>query len=535
MTLRALLVFAALVVVLAVPFVLRPRENLLAHADETLVILTPHNEAIRYEFGLAFSRWYNQKTNRSIQIDWRNIGGTSEIAKYLKSEYYNSFRREWEKSGRKWTPEVEAAFDNPNTPTNNNSEAALARKAFLSSNCSIGIDIFFGGGEYDFSRQAAAGRLIPSRILQTHPDWFHPDILPQKVSGETFYDPEGRWFGTCLSSFGIVYNKDSLRRLGIQDLPKNWEDLTHPHFFRQVALADPTKSGSAAKAFEMILQQQMQLAVNELNDTQAGIRVGWLRGLRIIALTAANARYFTDASSKVPVDVSLGDAAIGMCIDFYGRFQSEAVTQPDGSSRLVYFTPQGGSAIGVDPIGILRGAPNLKNAELFLEFVLSPEGQKLWNFRPGTPGGPSRYALRRPPIRKDLYIPQFSQFRSDPHVNPYLEAQHFTYHPDWTAPLFRSIAFIIRSTMLDVHDELRHAWQQILAAGSPPQAVQALADFSPVNYDYTLKTITPILRSTDRLAEVTLAKQLSQNFRNQYRQAATLAKKLSITSNTANP
>lgn len=521
---RALLVFAAIVAVLALPFALRPRDNLLASADETLVIITPHNEAIRHEFGLAFSRWYQQKTNRTIRIDWRTIGGTSEIAKYLKSEYYNSFRRLWVKSGRPWTPEVESAFDNPNTPTNSDSLASLARRTFLSSNVSIGIDLFFGGGEFDFSRQAAAGRLVPSQILQSHPHWFTPNIIPQSVSGETFYDPQGRWFGTCLSAFGIVYNTDSLRRLGIPSPPSNWLDLTRPEFFRQVALADPSKSGSAAKAFEMIIQQQMQQAVRELASEPDGIRLGWLRGLRLITLASANARYFTDTSTKIPVDVALGDAAIGMSIDFYGRFQSEAVARPDGSSRLIYFTPHAGSAVGVDPIGILRGAPNHQNAELFLEFVLSPEGQKLWNFRPGTPGGPTRYALRRPPIRKDLYSPQFAPYRSDPTVNPYLEAQNFTYHPDWTAPLFRPLAFIIRTTMLDIHDELRHAWQQILTAGSPPEAVNLLTDFSQLNYDHTLNHIAPILRSADRLAEVALAKQLSDSFRNQYRQAAHLAR-----------
>ncbi len=138
-------------------------------------------------------------------------------------------------------------------------------------------------------------------------------------------------------------------------------------------------------------------------DEQAALELGWARGLQVIQRASANTRYFTDSASQVPVDVSLGDAAIGMCIDFYGRFQSEAVRIGDQSSRLQYFTPKGGSSVGVDPIGLFRGAPNASAAKMFIEFVLSLEGQKLWDFKVGTPGGPAKYALSRQPVRKELY------------------------------------------------------------------------------------------------------------------------------------
>ena len=267
-------------------------------------------------------------------------------------------------------------------------------------------------------------------MILNHPDWFSDSSIPYKVSGEPFYDSEARWIGACLSSFGICYNNDSLRRLGVGELPASWTDLTNPLLFKQVALADPTKSGSAAKAYEMVIQQQMQELVKETtSEDPAILAVGWKRGLGIIQAASANARYFTDAGSKVPVDVSLGDAAAGMCIDFFGRFQSESVKIGDSPSRLQYFTPAGGSSVGVDPIGLFRGAPNRAVAEEFIAFVLSMEGQKLWNFKVGEPGGPERYSLRRLPVRKELYAPEFTAFRSDPDVLPYNEAELFTYHP----------------------------------------------------------------------------------------------------------
>jgi len=526
---RIFFVLAAMAVVIAIPFALKPKENLLARADDSLVIVSPHNEAIRHEFSLAFADHYKRKTGRSVRLDWRLPGGTSEIARYLKGEYYAAFEREWTLGGRAWTPEVAAAFENPKVKPSDapsmDTPAQAARRAFLASDHGIGIDVFFGGGAYDFEQQASAGRLVASDVISRHPEWFTDDSIPQKVSGEPFYDPEGRWIGACLSSFGICYNSDSLRRLGVKELPASWSDLTNPLLFKQVALADPTKSGSAAKAFEMVIQQQMQELVREAGvEAPEILAVGWKRGLEIIQAASANARYFTDAAGKVPLDVSLGDAAAGMCIDFYGRFQSEAVKVGETPSRLQYFTPAGGSSVGVDPIGLLRGAPNRAVAEEFIAFVLSPEGQKLWNFKVGTPGGPKKYALRRLPVLKELYAPEFTPFRSDPGVMPYEEAKLFTYHPAWTSPLFKTMSFIIRVMCLDSHDEQASAWKALAAAGFPREALKVFSDVTTVDYETAQEKIRPVLSSANRIEEVRLAKELGDKFRAQYREAERLAK-----------
>ena len=62
-----------------------------------------------------------------------------------------------------------------------------------------------------------------------------------------------------------------------------------------------------------------------------------------------------------------------------------------------YVNAAGGSSVSVDPIGMFRGAPNADVAREFIAFTMSPAGQKLWNWKVGTPGGPERYALRRLP------------------------------------------------------------------------------------------------------------------------------------------
>ena len=523
-------IIAALASLLILPFFLKPHQNLLGKADDSLVVVSPHNEAVRYEFAHAFCEHYKKKTGRSIRVDWRLPGGTSEISRYLTGEYLAAFRYAWESSGRLWTLQVASAFDNPSIQpsddmASDDSDEAV-RRAFLHSNTGIGIDVFFGGGAYDFELQAAAGRLVPSDVLRRRPDWFGGNSIPRVVSGEKFYDERGLWFGASLSSFGFCYNTDSLRRLGVDKLPSSWGDLADPIFRREVALADPTKSGSAAKAFEMIIQQQMQECVSASGcASPSALAEGWARGLKIIQAASANARYFTDSAPRIPLDVSQGDAAIGMCIDFYGRFQSEAVRTLEGRSRLQYLTPIGGSSIGVDPVAILRGAPNRRAAEEFVEFVLSLEGQKIWNFKVGVPGGPVKYALRRLPIRKELYSTEMRALRSDPDVQPYEEARFFIYHPEWTSPVFRSMAFIIRVVFMDLHSELVSAWDAIACAGFPESAVREFADISGVDYESAFEKIRPALASKDRIAEVRLAKDLAEKFRERYLLARRIAEK----------
>jgi hypothetical protein len=161
---------------------------------------------------------------------------------------------------------------------------------------------------------------------------------------------------------------------------------------------------------------------------------------------------------------------------------------------------------------------------MFIEFVLSLEGQKLWNFKVGTPGGPVKYALRRQPIRKELYAAEFAPYRSDPEVNPYIEARSFVYHPEWTGTLFKVISFIIRVMCLDSHEEQVSAWKALIAAGFPPRAAEVFGDMGAVSYRLAWEKIRPTLGAANRLDEVQLARKLGDQFRAQYRAIEQLAR-----------
>lgn len=535
---KRVILIAVLVAIVALPFVLRPPRATLAGADDTVVIITPHNEAIRHEFGRGFAEWYRDRTGRTVAIDWRMIGGTGEIARFLEGEYTTAFQNHWTRTlGKPWSAGIQAGFQNGRLPGSAEPIVKEARAAFLASEVGCGIDVFFGGGTYDFERQALAGRLVDPGLMRTRPEWFSDSVIPRRFGGEDFRHPEGLWIGTVLSSYGILFNREATQRLGIAEEPTHWSDLTDPRLIGEVGLADPTKSGSVAKAFENVIQQQMQKRLHELEGEaprmdprmreDRAVIDGWREGLRIIQLMGANARYFTDSSQKPPIDVASGNCAAGLCIDFYGRQQEEAVRRRSGSERLRYISPVGGSVASVDPIGLLRGAPHREVAIAFIEFTLSMEGQKLWNFKPGTPGGPERFVLRRMPVRRDFYDhEEWREFRSDPEVMPFSHADPLVYREEWTGRIFREMSFIIRVMCQDPHRELKSAWRAISAATGPARAraLEALQDLSIVEYPVVTGEIRSRLGSRDRVEEVLLAKRLAGQFRRNYVRAEALAR-----------
>lgn len=533
---KNLSLLAVMIAVVIGPILMRPTgDRAMLSGQDALTVITPHNEAIRSEFGAAFRDWYRKKTGRTVTIDWLSPGGTSEITLYLRGAYTAAFENHWKRTlGRKWENPVETGFIDPATePSKSPSDDTppqAARRAFLASDVGGRIDVFFGGGSSDFQRMANAGLLVDCGFVAAHPEIFGPGgPIPPVLGGEPMYDTQGRWMGTTLGAFGIAYNRDQISRLGLPE-PRTWDDLADPRYFRALALANPTQSGSANKAIEMLIQQQMTLvAAGPGADENRIMNEGWMRAMRLLQKIGANARYFTDSSSKISLDVDSGEAAAGMTIDFYGRFQSEAVRRADGSSRIGYIDAQGGTSYGADPIGLLRGAPHPELARQFIEFVMT-DGQKLWGWKAGTPGGPRQHSLRRLPMLPDLYAPRFRPLRSDPDVFPYESAKIFAYEGRRTAPLFNAIALVMRVMCIDTHPELTTAWAELLKSKGrtghfPPGGFAAFEDVRAVDYDAVATRIRKaVAPGSSKIAQVRLARELADGFRESYREAAGLAR-----------
>ncbi len=438
----AIILVALLAVIIGVPFVLRPRNEAATAATSgpRLVIITPHNEQMRFEFERAFNRWRVEQGKPAVVFDWRTSGGTSDLRKQVLTE----FSAEQHRAARTGRPPR-----------------------------SIGYDLFFGGGDFEHDR-LADGVVIQRdgqsvRIPATEPISLPPGLLEEvfpepTIGGERLYRPDMLWVGTALSSFGIVYNRDVLAMLDLPE-PRTWADLQDERYLHWLALADPAHSGSIAATYNVILR-----------------RHGWTEGWALLRRLFANGRYFVASASKVPVDVSAGEAAAGMCIDFYGRFQAGAIHNADGSSRVGYVDPPFVTAITADPISIIRDAPNREIALEFIAWLLSVEAQNLWQKRLGTPGGPLRFELRRLPVRRDVYTPEHMQYWADD-IDPFAIASPL---PAATPNWFSAVGPITHAMAVDIHSDLIAAWKAIVRHPNHPHRAEMLQLFDAMPPDLTL-------------------------------------------------
>ncbi|MEI8079779.1 MAG: iron ABC transporter substrate-binding protein, partial [bacterium] len=223
-----LLPLVLLAVILAVPLLLRNRAATVNPAADPLVIVTPHNEAIRHEFTRAFRAHYLAATGRDVAIDWRSPGGTSELVRHLVGEYTAAFHRQWEAQGHPWSSAIQSAcLDRKLRADSAPSELWAARQAFMNSSVTSGIDLLFGGGQFDCQRLADQGILVPCGLRHRHPEWLAGPNAPflAVAGGERWYDPADRYYGACLTTFGLCYNPDRLRTLKLPP-PAAWRDLT---------------------------------------------------------------------------------------------------------------------------------------------------------------------------------------------------------------------------------------------------------------------------------------------------------------------
>jgi iron(III) transport system substrate-binding protein len=566
------IILAALLVV-SLPFIFRQRQNRTADSASSLrlVIVTPHNEAIRQSFGEGFSRWHRKHYGTEVLVDWRAIGGTTEIMRYLEAEYVSAARLYFENENLPWPANGATALLSDIQP--NNMPAAYIWQKFREVDSAhdfgCGMDIFFGGGVYDHAKAARQGLTVAAWPREDVPDDVFSDaennlLIPKSFNGEQWRSDI--FYGTALSTFGICCNLDRLLDLGIKTPPSSWADLVDPRLIGQIGLTDPTKSGSIAKTFEMIIhsrcaqyvaaqgysrediikyEKRIKLAALPIgvlppdvpSAYQHSVEQGWIAGVQLIRRLGAQARYFTVNSGKVPVDVSMGLIAAGVCIDFYGRYQSELSTLPNGRAVMTYITPVGGSSVTADPISLLRGAKQRQAAVRFIRYVLSEDGQKLWNYRRNEPEGPTRYSLRRLPIRRDFYpsdnpVMHAAFLRHKPHlsdplwrpeVDAYRLAEAFLYQSRWTGRHFGVQRDLIKAMCLDSGEELRAAWRAIVAHGGDeanPEAMKAFEALPGEPYPLTWKTVLTDCATADRLD---MLREWSTFFRHQYRLARRLA------------
>jgi iron(III) transport system substrate-binding protein len=425
-----------------------------------LNIITAHAESIRREFADAFRAWHQKKYGQDVDIDYTSLG-SGDIPRVFQDK-------------------AETIFPKLGT---------------------YQIDLAWGGGDYLFDVQ-----LKPYlQGVDLDPGLMHEAFPNPMLNGLPLYDIHNKsphWFGSALASFGITFNRDVLRYLKLPD-PKTWTDLSDPRYAGWIVAADPTRSTSAKQAFLAIVEKAMadSSAHGESED------IGWARGMGEIRLIAANVRNFTDGSSTVPGIIATGDAAAGMTIDYYGKSEVEAV----GGNRLGYVQPFGATVTNPDPIAMIVGAEHKTVAERFIEFVLSRQGQELWNKRVGTVNGPKSTNLRRLPIMPSVYE-DMSDFTDKD--DPFKSAGGFN-KSDAREKTFGIIGELIETSCMDCLEELRDTRRAILASPKAAKALDQKLGMFPFDQQEALRRAA-FFKAATPVEKLALKRAWVEEFRSEY-------------------
>jgi ABC-type Fe3+ transport system substrate-binding protein len=469
---------------LALPFLLLP---LTGCADQgkpsvRLVLISPHRDELREEVALAFTDWLQERTHARITAleavvqQWTGNSTADNAA--LVDHAFNELSQDW---GADNLGGVPIAYNNwhreptvataeqlartidrnkvANTSENGNpfprveivwqdigggtSQIARYVSARFESNPSgIGIDLLFGGGTDIYLRFASQGLL---EKINLPPSIFEGRIR-KELNGIPLYDPEGRWYGPILSSFGILYNREVLRRID-QPGPERWADLGDPGLAGWISAGDPRITGSVHMVYEIILQGH-----------------GWEEGFRQVARLAANCHSFIRDSGTLARTVTSGEVAAA------GNLDANALSAVTRDPQTMGFSlPSGETIINPDAIAVLKGAPQPGLARAFVEFTLSDAGQLLFLLRPGQPGGPRRHPLCRLSVVEELYAEYPPDVRSVGTANPFLTRSTISYNSKLGNARWDALNDLLGAVLVDAHADLASAWREILKLPVSPR------------------------------------------------------------------
>jgi iron(III) transport system substrate-binding protein len=171
-----------------------------------------------------------------------------------------------------------------------------------------------------------------------------------------FVGPDDNWVGLTRRARVIMYNTDLVPAA---EAPKSLFDLTDQKWKGQIAAAGSTNGSMQAQIATM-----RQLIGDE--QTEA-----WLKGL------LANDVTFFGGHTDVRKAVGAGEFKLGLVNHYYYHLQLA-----EGSKVGIVYPDQGEGEIGLltnaTAAAVVKGGANRVNAEAFIDFLLSSDGQKLF-------------------------------------------------------------------------------------------------------------------------------------------------------------
>ena len=181
-----------------------------------------------------------------------------------------------------------------------------------------------------------------------------PDELLERVD-ERFRDPDGHWVGTSGRARVLAY---STELVSADELPESVFDLTDPAWKGKLGIS-PTNGSFQAFVTVMRLTEGDEVTRE------------WLEGI------LANEPKIYDGNVPILEATAAGEVEAGLVNHYYLYVVREE--QPDAPIENHFFPGDDpGALVSVAGVGVLDGAEHAAEAEAFVDFLLSEEGQRFY-------------------------------------------------------------------------------------------------------------------------------------------------------------
>ena len=166
--------------------------------------------------------------------------------------------------------------------------------------------------------------------------------------------PESIWstsVAVAISGFGLLINRSALTARHLPP-PTDWGDLTHPKYQNALLMSSPSRSDTNHLMVESLLQQK-----------------GWQEGWATLLASAGNLVTISSRSFGVADKIKSGLGVAGPVIDNYANLLLN-----DPNLTFNYFPH---SAVSPTYVAVLKNSPRANEAQRFIRYLLSPEGQRI--------------------------------------------------------------------------------------------------------------------------------------------------------------
>lgn len=202
--------------------------------------------------------------------------------------------------------------------------------------------VWFGGGADSFIQANEEG------LLEAY-------VSPTAEAIDAKYkDADGAWTGIYTNVLGFASNKKLLEERGIE-APTSWEDLLKPEFQGQISMASPASSGTSYLALSAIVQLQ-----------------GEEEGLKYMAELDKNVKTYEKSGSAPARLVGQGEVMVSI------TYLKDAIAyREEGFTDIVMTTPSEGTGYEIGAVAILKDAPDMDAAKIFVDWALTAKAQEI--------------------------------------------------------------------------------------------------------------------------------------------------------------